>query len=127
FMKRPGTIYKAIGGAPAVERIVTGLYDRIGKHPDLIPIFPTDLTETARKQYLFLTQFFAGPRLYSEEFGHPMLKRHHLPYGIKVTIKDTWLDCMEKALIEDENEEPYRVAIVERLTMTAQQMMNTPE
>ena len=127
FMKRPGTIYKAIGGAPAVERIVTGLYDRIGKHPDLIPIFPTDLTETARKQYLFLTQFFGGPRLYSEEFGHPMLKRRHLPFEITPTRKDAWLDCMEKALIEAEIEEPYRSAIFERLTMTAQHMMNTPE
>ncbi|HLR52761.1 MAG TPA: globin [Candidatus Avamphibacillus sp.] len=126
-MKRPGTIYKAIGGYEAVDRIVTHFYRRVGKHPDLIPIFPEDLTETARKQRKFLTQFFGGPSLYNEEFGSPMMRRRHLPFEITPTRKDAWLECMNAALTEAEIEEPYRTAIFEKLTLTAHHMMNTPE
>ena len=64
-MTKPGTIYKAIGGYDAVDRLVTNFYSHVGEHPDLIPIFPSDLTETARKQRKFLTQFFGGPSLYN--------------------------------------------------------------
>ena len=34
-----------------------------------------DFAETSRKQKQFLTQFLGGPNLYTEEHGHPMLKR----------------------------------------------------
>ena len=126
-MKQRGTIYKAIGEYEAVDRIVTHFYKRVGKHPDLIPIFPEDLTETARKQRKFLTQFFGGPSLYNEEFGSPMMRRRHLPFEITPTRKDAWLECMNAALTEAEIEEPYRTAIFEKLTLTAHHMMNTPE
>jgi|SRR5699024_5495466 len=121
------SIYKAIGGADAIDRIVSAFYKRVAKHPDLIPIFPTDLTETAYKQRLFLTQFFGGPPLYNEEFGHPMMRRRHLPFPITPTRRNAWLSCMQEALNEADIEEPYYSAIFEKLTLTANHMMNTPE
>lgn len=120
-----GTIYEAIGGFDTIDRLVTAFYKRVGKHPDLIPIFPEDLTETARKQRLFLTQFFGGPRLYEEERGHPMMRRRHLPFPITPTRRDAWLSCMNEALEEAEIEEPYRTVMFEKLTLTANHMMNT--
>ena len=33
------------------------------------------LKETSRKQKQFLTQFLGGPDLYTQEHGHPMLKK----------------------------------------------------
>ncbi|RKQ32633.1 globin [Oceanobacillus halophilus] len=120
-------IYDAIGGSDAIDRIVTLFYERVGRHPDLIPIFPDDLTETARKQRLFLTQFFGGPRLYEEDRGHPMLRRRHLPFPITPTRRDAWLHCMEEALLEANIQEPYHTVIIEKLTMTANHMMNTPD
>ncbi|AUJ25800.1 globin [Virgibacillus dokdonensis] len=121
------SIFEAIGGLPVVEKLVEAFYTRVSKHPDLIPIFPEDLTETIHKQKLFLTQFFGGPPLYAEERGHPMLRRRHLPFAITPTRKDAWLTCMANALIEAEIEEPYRTAIFEKLTLTANHMMNTPD
>ncbi|MFD2629686.1 globin [Oceanobacillus kapialis] len=126
-MKETGTMFEAIGGFHTIERLVNAFYKRVAVHPELIPIFPEDLTETARKQTLFLTQFFGGPSLYLEERGHPMLRRRHLPFKITPTRRDAWLDCMAQALIEAEIEEPYRSAIYDKLTMTANHMMNTPE
>lgn len=121
------SIYEAIGGYEAIEKIVANFYKRVAIHPLLIPIFPEDLTETARKQTLFLTQFFGGPRLYEEERGHPMMRRRHLPFPITPSRRDAWLDCMEEALEEAGIEEPYRTVMFEKLTLTANHMMNTPE
>lgn len=122
-----GTIYEAIGGIDTIDKLVSAFYKRVSKHPKLIPIFPEDLDETARKQKLFLTQFFGGPRLYEQERGHPMMRRRHLPFEITPSRRDAWLDCMAEALEEAEIQEPYRTAIFEKLTLTANHMMNTPE
>lgn len=122
-----GTIYEAIGGLETIEKIVDAFYKRVAEHPLLIPIFPEDLTETAHKQKLFLTQFFGGPRLYEAERGHPMLRRRHLPFPITPSRRDAWLECMEAALVEAGVEEPYRAVMFEKMTLTANHMMNTPE
>lgn len=122
-----GTIYEAIGGIDTIDKLVDAFYKRVGNHPKLVPIFPEDLTETARKQKLFLTQFFGGPRLYEQERGHPMMRRRHLPFEITPSRRDAWLDCMNEALEEAGIDEPYRTAIFEKLTLTANHMMNTPE
>lgn len=126
-MSTPGTLFEAIGGQEAIDRIIKGLYERIGKHPALIAIFPEDLTESARKQRLFLTQFLGGPPIYTEDRGHPMLRRRHLPFEINQERKEAWLECMNGALEEAEIEEPYRSIIFKRLAMTAQHMVNSPE
>lgn len=126
-MTVPGTIFEGIGGFEPIDRIIAGLYKRIGKHPDLIPIFPDDLEESARKQRLFLVQFFGGPQLYLEDRGHPMLRRRHLEFEITPKRKDAWLKCMNAALEEAEIEEPYRSAIFKRLSKTGEHMVNTSE
>lgn len=54
--------YEAIGGEQVVSKLVDAFYERVAKHPDLAPIFPNDLTETARKQKQFLTQYLGGLR-----------------------------------------------------------------
>src|SRR5690625_7974996 len=95
-MTIPGTLYEAIGGYEVIEKLAKALYKRVGKHPDLIPIFPEDLTETARRQTLFLTQFLGGPPLFSEERGHPRLRRRHLPFEITPTRRDAWLRSEER-------------------------------
>lgn len=124
---KPGTIYEAIGGQSSVDKIVHSLYKHVAKHEALIPIFPTDLTETIHKQRLFLTQFFGGPSLYLEERGHPMLKRRHMPFEITFERRNAWLECMDKALEEAKIEEPYRSAIFDRLSLTATHMVNKEE
>lgn len=125
--EKVGTIYEAIGGQPAVDHIVDSMYKHVAQHETLIPIFPEDLTETAYKQRLFLTQFFGGPNLYLQEIGHPMLKRRHLPFEINFERRNAWLECMDKALEDAEIDEPFRNAIFERLALTATHMINIDE
>lgn len=126
-MTTPKSIFEAIGGHEPIKILTKKLYTHIAVHPELIPIFPADLEESERKQRLFLTQFFGGPMLYTEDRGSPMLRRRHLEFEITPTRRDAWLECMKIALYEAEIEEPYQEIIYKRLAMTAEHMMNTPE
>ncbi|WP_163537065.1 globin [Gracilibacillus sp. YIM 98692] len=126
-MRDVDSLYEAIGGQAKIDELVEAFYARVAKHPDLIPIFPDDFTEVARKQKQFLTQFFGGPPLYIQEHGHPMMRKRHLRFPITPTRRNAWLKCMEGALDEVNIEEPYRSAMFDRLTLTANHMMNTPD
>ncbi|MBW9235666.1 globin, partial [Leptospira santarosai] len=69
-------------GPDKLSQLVDAFYERVAAHPKLKPIFPDDLTETARKQKQFLTQYLGGPNIYSQEHGHPMLRARHMPFPI---------------------------------------------
>jgi hemoglobin len=118
------TPYEMIGGAKTVARLVDTFYDLVKQHPELIPIFPEDLTETKKKQYLFLTQFLGGPTLYSDVHGHPMLRARHMPFPITPKRAEAWLSCMKEAMDRIGLEGEVREAIFERLTLTAHHMIN---
>lgn len=114
-------------GEELLHRLIDAFYSRVHKHPDLIPIFPDDLTETARKQKQFMTQFLGGPARYSAEHGHPMLRARHLPFEITETRARAWLSCMSEAMDEIGLEGDFKSGFYARLTQVAEHMVNTPE
>lgn len=120
------TPYEALGGSEQLSALVDRFYSYVGKHPDLAHLFPEDLTETARKQKQFLTQFLGGPALYTEEHGHPMLRARHMPFVITPVQAEAWLACMKKAMNDVGITGPIYDYILERLTMTAHHMVNHP-
>jgi hemoglobin len=121
------TPFEAIGGDEVISKLVNAFYKRVGEDPLLSPIFPNDLTETARKQQQFLTQYLGGLSLYTEEHGHPMLRARHLPFEITPTRAKRWLELMDQAMDEVGLEGPLRKEFFSRLVLTAQHMINTPE
>ncbi|XID95826.1 globin [Paenibacillaceae bacterium WGS1546] len=119
------TIYEAIGGASAVRDIVRRFYPKVQAHPLLSPLFPDDIDPVMEKQYLFLTQFFGGPPLYSDQYGHPMMRARHLPFPITPERAAAWLACMSEALAETSIPEPLRKLMIERLSGPANHFVNT--
>jgi len=83
MLREYGTLYDAIGGAPVLRRIVEAFYPKVQAHPLLGPLFPEDLRPVMEKQFMFLSQFFGGPPLYSEAYGHPMMRARHLPFRLR--------------------------------------------
>lgn len=120
------TIYEALGGEPALRRLVTAFYPKVQQHPLLGPLFPADIMPVQEKQFMFLSQFFGGPSLYSDAHGHPMMRARHLPFEITRERADAWLDCMNEALLEIEATEPLRKMVIERLSGPAYHFVNTP-
>lgn len=120
-------LYEAIGGAETIRKLVNAFYPKVAADPDLAPLFPSDLTEVAEKQRLFLTQFLGGPALYTEVHGHPRMRARHLPFEITPTRRAAWLRNMAAAMDEIGLEGALREEFFERLRLTAHHMENTPE
>ncbi|WP_409304669.1 globin [Peribacillus sp. SCS-155] len=120
------TPYEVIGER-VLHRLIDVFYSKVSKHPDLIPIFPDDLTETARKQKQFMTQYLGGPSLYTNEHGHPMLRARHIPFEVTPKRAEAWLSCMRDAMDEVGLEGEFREFFYHRLHLTAQHMINTPD
>ena len=119
------TIYDAIGGAPVIREIVEKFYPKVQDHPLLAPLFPDDILPVMDKQYLFLTQFLGGPSLYSDEYGHPMMRARHMPFPITPERAEAWLDCMARALSQTDIPEPMQKLVLERLSGPAHHFINT--
>jgi hemoglobin len=118
------TIYEMMGGAETVRRLVDAFYPRVQADPVISKLFPEDITPVMEKQYAFLSQFFGGPALYNEKYGHPMLRARHMPFPIGPTEAAAWLRCMAAALDEVGIQGEVRDQIWQRLSFTASHMMN---
>lgn len=119
--------YEQIGGAPTIRRLVQAFYPKVQAHPDLAPLFPEDIDPVMEKQYMFLTQFFGGPGLYTEEFGHPMMRARHLPFEVTETRAKAWLSCMTEALQEVNISPELQAHVIDRLKGPAYHFINTSE
>ncbi|WP_159886288.1 globin domain-containing protein [Paenibacillus puerhi] len=119
------TFYEALGGAEGIRRLVESFYPKVQAHPLLGPLFPADITPVMDKQYMFLSQFFGGPALFSEHHGHPMMRARHLPFPITEERAKAWLGCMAQALEEVGLERSLQLAALERLKGPAYHFINS--
>lgn len=120
------TLYDRIG-AENLRALLERFYAQVAVHPTLIPLFPTDLSQTIEKQEAFLTGFLGGPPLYFERYGHPRLRMRHMPFAIGVPEAQAWLDCMALALQQSPEIQPATAhELLEALRRTAAHMINRP-
>ncbi len=94
------SVYEMLGGDEPIRKMVDAFYAKVYQDPVLRPMFPDEMEESKRRQLLFLIQFFGGPRLYSEERGHPRLRMRHFPFAIDLRARDHWLQHMQEAIDE---------------------------
>jgi hemoglobin len=120
------SLFDNLGGAEGVHRLVEVFYSKVQLHPQLSPLFPEDITPVLEKQYQFLSQFFGGPALYSEQHGHPMMRARHMHIPITPERADDWLNCMKAALEETGVEEPLCSFVLSRLAGPAHHFVNMP-
>ncbi|MNJ58982.1 Group 2 truncated hemoglobin YjbI [compost metagenome] len=126
-MKQSESLYDRLGGAETIRRLVEAFYPKVQSHHLLGPLFPEDIMPVMDKQEMFLTQFFGGPSLYSDEHGHPMMRARHMPFSITPERAEAWLSCMNEALEEIEVAEPLKEALLQRLSGPAFHFVNTPQ
>ncbi|GAA6823949.1 truncated hemoglobin [Staphylococcus sp. 18_1_E_LY] len=118
------TPYDVIG-AEALYDLIDNFYSLVAQDTRINHLFPTDLSETSRKQKQFLTQFLGGPNLYTQEHGHPMLKRRHLEFTITPFERDAWLENMHQAITNAQLPAGVGDYLYERLRLTANHMVNS--
>jgi hemoglobin len=95
--------YQRIGGEEKVHSLVSCFYQLMDELPEAYGIrklHAENLSEAQEKLFKFLSGWMGGPQLFVEQYGHPMLRRRHLPFVIGDTERDQWLLCMKQALSE---------------------------
>lgn len=120
----PPTPYEVIG-QDALYKMIDHFYILVEQDDRINHLFPGDFNETSRKQKQFLTQFLGGPSLYTDEHGHPMLRKRHLPFKIDETAKNAWLENMHIAIENAQLPRGVGDYLYERLKLTASHMVNT--
>lgn len=120
------SLFIKLGEAEGMRNIVEAFYPIVQSNPKLAPLFPKDIQPVMDKQYLFLTQFFGGPTLFSNEHGHPMMRARHMGFEITHELAGEWLKCMHTALLQLEYESGLRDAVLERLSGPAYHFVNSP-
>lgn len=118
-------LFDELGGQPGVRKIVESFYPKVLKDPLIGPLFPQEISSVMDKQELFLSQFFGGPDLYTEQNGHPRMRARHMPFEITTEHAEAWLSCMSQALEETVESEPLRQAVLERLKVSAHFFVNS--
>ncbi|WP_046215867.1 globin domain-containing protein [Paenibacillus wulumuqiensis] len=119
------SIYELLGGDEGLRRLVEAFYPKVQRDPLIGPLFPENIDPVMEKQYMFLSQFFGGPPLFSEKHGHPMMRARHMPFPITHEKADAWLACMNEALTDIGVEDELRVFIIDRLSGPAHHFVNT--
>lgn len=99
------TFFELLGGEANgiqnIRQLVETFYDIMDSDPKAQPIramHQADLTSAREKLFMFLTGWTGGPQLYIERYGHPMLRKRHLPFAIDESARDQWMHCMIKAM-----------------------------
>jgi hemoglobin len=120
------TLYDLLG-EENLRILVDRFYDLVFENEQIAHLFKTDKNEIKERQRLFLTQFFGGPALYSEKFGHPRLRARHMPHTITQDDAVAWLSCMSIALKSLSVDEALKDELFKRFVPTAMFMVNQDE
>jgi len=122
------TPYEALGGAPAVRRLVDRFYQLMDELPEAYTVrrmHPESLAGSADSLFDFLSGWFGGPPLYSQKKGHPRLRMRHRAYAIGTIERDEWMLCMTQALSEQVADAALREALVQTFAAMADHLVNT--
>jgi len=124
------TPYELIGGEAGVRRLVDRFYDHMDGEPaagEVRAMHAKSLRASREKLFLFLSGWLGGPDLYVQKYGHPMLRRRHLPFEIGIRERDQWMHCMRKALADMPIADELRARLERAFMDTANHMRNRPE
>lgn len=123
------TPYDIMGGEPMVRALVERFYDLMELDPEfaqLRAVHGASLEHARERLFMFLSGWLGGPSLYTDRFGHPMLRARHLPFPIGTVERDQWMACMVKAMEETGVEPQLRQALRNAFFKTADWMRNQP-
>lgn len=122
------SFYDEVGGAETFTRLVARFYEGVAQDAPLRALYPeADLGPAERRLRMFLEQYFGGPKVYSEERGHPRLRMRHVPYAVTLDMRDRWLRHMTDALESLDLPEAHAEAMREYFVRAADMLVNTHE
>ena len=119
--------FDRLGGAEKIRALVHRFYQLMDELPEsygIRKLHAEDLQGSEDKLFKFLNGWMGGPQLYVQEYGHPMLRRRHLPFPISESERDQWLMCMDLALAEVVKESALRTELSAAFAKVGDHMRN---
>jgi hemoglobin len=125
------TFFELLGSnTERVRELVERFYDIMDSDPraaGIRALHAVDLTSAREKLFMFLTGWMGGPQLYITRYGHPFLRKRHLPFAIGESERDQWMYCMIKAMNDIGLAESIIGSLSAALWDVADFMRNQPE
>lgn len=124
---REATPFEHFGGQATIDRLVDAFYHRMDTLPEargIRAMHAEDLSLIGSVLKKYLAEWLGGPKHYSSERGHPMLRARHLPFSIGASERDAWLACMNGAIDEVLPPTAQREEIRAAITRLADWMRN---
>lgn len=125
------TFFELLGGAENgvenIRKLVETFYDVMDSDPKaqgIRAMHPADLTSAREKLFMFLTGWTGGPQLYIERYGHPFLRKRHMPFAIDESARDQWMYCMIQAMQQLGYDDKLMAKLAEQLYGVADFMRN---
>ncbi|MEP6697991.1 MAG: globin [Pseudonocardiales bacterium] len=119
------SFYDAVGGAETFRRLVSRFYHGVASDPVLRPLYPDeDLSAAQQRLTMFLSQYWGGPRTYSEQRGHPRLRMRHVPFAIGERERMAWLTHMRNAVDSLDLPQEYATTLWNYLESAAFSLQN---
>lgn len=123
----PASFYDALGGEPAVRRLVQRFYHLMDTLPEAKAcrdIHPPSLSGSEQKLFEYLTGWLGGPPLYTSKYGHPRLRQRHFAAPIGESERAGWMLCFERALAETITDPKHRDMLLDPVRKLALHMQN---
>lgn len=122
-MAEQQTLYDRIG-EEHILKLVDDFYEGIENDEVLRKLYPEDLEPAKNRLKLFFIQALGGRQTYTDERGHPMLRRRHFQWEIGQQEATLWLSHMNDALKKATFSEPLKDAFWDYVYKAALHMIN---
>ncbi|HEY9117772.1 MAG TPA: cyanoglobin [Roseivirga sp.] len=122
-MPETQSLYERIGEANILQ-LVDDFYAGVETDELLRPMYPEDLLPAKNRLKLFFIQALGGRQTYTNERGHPMLRRRHFQWKIGQPEATNWLKHMHAALEKATFSEKDKDALWDYVYQTALHMIN---
>ncbi|MBL1432374.1 MAG: group II truncated hemoglobin [Gammaproteobacteria bacterium] len=120
------TSFLAAGGIDGIHKLVENFYhkmDTLEFAQTIREMHPADLTLSIDKLALFLCGWLGGPRLYKEKYGTINIPKIHAPFSIDDPDANAWLECMRRAISEQNYADDFCDYLIVQLRIPASRIL----
>ena len=117
--------YQAAGRQIGIRKLVDCFFDIMASDPKYATIYhwhPEDKEMARDKLALFLCGWMGGPKPFIEKYGSIRIPEVHKHLAITALERDLWLDCMARALAEQDYPSALFEYLLQQLSIPAERV-----
>ncbi|PIQ35465.1 MAG: globin [Bacteroidetes bacterium CG18_big_fil_WC_8_21_14_2_50_41_14] len=113
------SLYQTIG-PQHIKQLIHDFYQGVQTDQLLIPMYRDGFAVAEDRLHLFMIQYLGGPTTYSDQRGHPQLRKRHAHFTMNAETRTHWLQHMNHALDLSGMLDDHKQILREYFTKTAE-------